>query len=76
MVRADYASLSKTLAALTDGENDEIALMATVVCELHHADDRFDWTGFYRVVGERQLMVGPYQGLPWMLGTRGSKREN
>lgn len=62
MVRVDYDSLSKTLAALTDGENDEIALMATVVCELHHADDRFDWTGFYRVAGPDLLKIGPYQG--------------
>ena len=36
--------------------------MATVVCELHHADDRFDWTGFYRVVSEGLLKIGPYQG--------------
>lgn len=62
MVRVDYDSLSKTLAALTDGEKDEIALMATVVCELHHADDRFDWTGFYRVAGPDLLKIGPYQG--------------
>jgi GAF domain-containing protein len=59
---ADYDSLSKTLAALTEGEDDRVALMATVVCELHHSDDRFDWTGFYRVVGPEMLKIGPYQG--------------
>ena len=36
--------------------------MATVVCEVHHADDRFDWTGFYRVTGPQMLKIGPYQG--------------
>lgn len=36
--------------------------MATLVCELHHADDRFDWTGFYRVVAPGLLKIGPYQG--------------
>ena len=36
--------------------------MATVVCELHHAFDYFDWTGFYRVVGPGLLKIGPYQG--------------
>ena len=36
--------------------------MATVVCEVHHADARFDWTGFYRVVAPGLLKIGPYQG--------------
>lgn len=58
----DYPALSKTLAALTEGESDDVALMATVVCELHHADSRFDWTGFYRVVAPEMLKIGPYQG--------------
>ncbi|MFP4273640.1 MAG: GAF domain-containing protein [Paracoccaceae bacterium] len=61
-MRADYTELSRTLAALTEGETDAVALMATVVCELHHADDRFDWTGFYRVTGPELLKIGPYQG--------------
>ncbi len=39
-----------------------VALMATVACEVHHADDRFDWTGFYRVVAPELLKIGPYQG--------------
>lgn len=58
----DYDTLSKTIAALTEGETDAISLMATVVCEVHHADDRFDWTGFYRVTGPGMLKIGPYQG--------------
>ena len=59
---ADYDLLSKTIASLTEGEDDTIALMATVACELHHSDDRFDWTGFYRVTGPEMLKIGPYQG--------------
>ena len=58
----DYGELSKTIAALTDGEDDPVALMATVACEVHHSDERFDWTGFYRVVGPDLLKIGPYQG--------------
>ena len=58
----DYDTLNKTVASLTEGETDEVALMATVVCEVHHADDRFDWTGFYRVVAPELLKIGPYQG--------------
>ncbi|KIC45270.1 diguanylate cyclase [Ruegeria sp. ANG-S4] len=59
---ADYTTLAKTIAALTEGETDQIALMATVACEVHHADDRFDWTGFYRVTQPGLLKIGPYQG--------------
>ena len=58
----DYADLSARIAALTHGETDEIALMATLACELHHADDRFNWTGFYRAVAPELLKIGPYQG--------------
>lgn len=58
----DYDTLSKTILALTEGEDDIVALMATVVCELHHSDARFEWTGFYRVVGPELLKIGPYQG--------------
>lgn len=61
-MRVDYPTLSKTIAALTDGEDDPVALMATVTCEVHHSDDRFNWTGFYRVVGPELLKIGPYQG--------------
>ncbi len=61
-MRADYTALRKTIAALTEGETDEIALMATLACEIHHADDRFDWTGFYRVTEPELLKIGPYQG--------------
>jgi GAF domain-containing protein len=58
----DYATLAKTIAALTVGETDTVSLMATVACEVHHSDDRFDWTGFYRVAGPELLKIGPYQG--------------
>ena len=58
----DYATLAKTIDSLTEGEDDAVALMATVACEVHHADDRFNWTGFYRVVAPGLLKIGPYQG--------------
>ncbi|UWQ10809.1 GAF domain-containing protein [Aliiroseovarius crassostreae] len=62
MSRVNYTDLAKTIASLTEGETDDVALMATVTCELHHADDRFDWTGFYRVTEPGVLKIGPYQG--------------
>ena len=62
MAQVDYTHLTSSIASLTEGEDDVIALMATVVCELHHSDDRFDWTGFYRVTSPEMLKIGPYQG--------------
>lgn len=58
----DYDALTARIRALTQGETDEVALMATLACEIHHSDDRFDWTGFYRVVAPELLKIGPYQG--------------
>ena len=54
--------LAARCAALTAGEDDAVALMATLACEIHHADARCDWTGFYRVVAPSLLKIGPYQG--------------
>ncbi len=62
MSRVDYPQLAASIRALTHGETDQIALMATLACEIHHADDRFDWTGFYRVTAPETLKIGPYQG--------------
>lgn len=61
-MRVDYKELAAVIASLTEGETDVVSLMATVACEVHHADDRFDWTGFYRNVGADTLKIGPYQG--------------
>lgn len=56
------AEVYQRISALVTGETDEIALMATVACELHHGFPYFNWTGFYRVVEPELLKVGPYQG--------------
>ena len=61
-MRVNYTDLATTIKALTEGETDTVALMATVACEVHHSDDRFDWTGFYRVTAPELLKIGPYQG--------------
>ena len=58
----DYAGIMARVASLVDGIDDEVARMATVVCELHHSDERFHWTGFYRVTAPETLTIGPYQG--------------
>ena len=61
-MRVDYDELEQRVVAVAEGETDAVALMATMACEVHHSDDRFDWTGFYRVVATELLKIGPYQG--------------
>lgn len=58
----DYAGLTQSIRALTHGETDTVALMATLACEIHHGHPFCDWTGFYRVVAPDLLKIGPYQG--------------
>jgi L-methionine (R)-S-oxide reductase len=59
-----YAEVRERLESLLEGEDDWIAALATVACELHSAFDHYDWTGFYRASFARPglLVVGPYQG--------------
>jgi L-methionine (R)-S-oxide reductase len=60
--RQTYEQAWQNIQALTTGERDEIAVLATVAAELHHAFPHFHWVGFYRVVQPGLLKVGPYQG--------------
>lgn len=58
----DYDTATRQILALTAGETDAVALMATLACEIHQAHPLSDWTGFYRVVAPGLLKIGPYQG--------------
>jgi GAF domain-containing protein len=60
--RERYAEVRARLEHLLADEDDWIAALATIACELHTAFDHFDWTGFYRVTRPELLVVGPYQG--------------
>jgi len=62
MTNPGYEALHAKIRALTEGETDAVALMATLACELYHHFERFDWVGFYRVVAPETLKIGPYQG--------------
>jgi len=59
---AIYRRVKGEVEAVLEGENDRIAAMATIACLLHQAFDTYHWTGFYRLVAPRELLVGPYQG--------------
>ncbi|MEE9387150.1 MAG: GAF domain-containing protein [Paracoccaceae bacterium] len=78
----NYETLAATIKSLTAGETDGVALMATVACEVHHSDARFDWTGFYRVTEPGVLKIGPYQGahgclsIPFGRGVCGTVAQN
>lgn len=60
--KRSYNQALKSISALISDEEDEIAVMATVVCTLHNTFEYYHWTGFYRCVKPGVLKVGPYQG--------------
>ncbi len=60
--REIYDDVRLRLEGILDRENDRIAAMAQIACELFHAFDHFHWVGFYRRVDEQLLKIGPYQG--------------
>ena len=59
---AHYDDVLARIDAILDGEDDWVAAMATVACELHHAFEHYHWTGFYRHSHPGELVIGPYQG--------------
>ena len=58
----DHEQLHKDLRAMLENEEDWIAAMATVACEIFNRDPLLNWAGFYRVIAPGLLKVGPYQG--------------
>ena len=62
VIKGSRVELEERIAALVDGENDAVSLMATMAAELYHGVDGYDWVGFYRVTGPDTLKIGPYQG--------------
>ena len=59
-----YLQTAKEIAAVLDGETNNVARMATVSCLLSEAFESYFWTGFYVVdpMKTEELVVGPYQG--------------
>ena len=43
----DHQEVYGRITSILDGEDDWVAAMATVACELHNAFDHYHWTGFY-----------------------------
>lgn len=58
-----YAQLQAQARALLAGESDRIANAANLASLVYHALPALNWVGFYFFDG-RELVVGPFQGLP------------
>lgn len=58
-----YAQLLAQARALVHGEPDRIANAANLAALVYHALPQLNWVGFYLYDG-KELVVGPFQGLP------------
>ncbi len=58
-----YEQLQQQARALTQGERDRTANAANLSALVYHALPELNWVGFYFHDG-RELVVGPFQGLP------------
>jgi L-methionine (R)-S-oxide reductase len=58
-----YALLAAQASAMLEGERDRIANAANLSALLFHSLPDLNWVGFYFYDG-RELVVGPFQGLP------------
>lgn len=59
--RDAYRVLREQFDSVCEGVTDPIAIMSTMACVLHHGFGHL-WTGFYRRIEPKRLIVGPYQG--------------
>jgi len=58
-----YAQLLAQARSLLQGERDRVANAANLSALVYHALPALNWVGFYFHDG-RELVVGPFQGLP------------
>lgn len=56
-----YKELLPQIASVIEDETDVIANMANIASMIHETFG-FWWTGFYRVINENYLVLGPFQG--------------
>ena len=56
-----YEALLKQIESVVADESDLIANMANVASMIHETF-HFWWTGFYRVISDKELVLGPFQG--------------
>lgn len=59
-----YAALAEAAGALVEGERDPVANMANLAAVIWQFLPDLNWAGFYRVVGNDELVLGPFIGKP------------
>lgn len=59
-----YDDLRRQLSALLSGETDPIANAANTAALLFNSMPDINWAGFYFLRSEKELVLGPFQGLP------------
>jgi len=57
-----YSRLYDQIKTVTEKTDDKLAHMSTIAAILYHKMDDFFWCGFYRLLPNGKLTVGPYQG--------------
>ena len=59
-----YRELTSQLGALLEGERDPIANAANTAALLFQMLPKVNWAGFYFLRERKELVLGPFQGLP------------
>ena len=59
---SQYQLLTKQLSALLVGENSAITNLSQFTALIYNSLDNVNWSGFYLLVDESNLKLGPFQG--------------
>ena len=59
-----YRDVAAALEALIGDEPDAIANMANAAALICESLPDLNWVGFYRNIGNEELLLGPFQGRP------------
>ena len=65
--KPEFSSLSdlpELTRGLLSGETDEIALLANASALIYDLVPNLNWAGFYRLLPNGELILGPFQGKP------------
>ena len=60
----ELSLLAETVRAISEGVTDEVADLANFSAVIFGALDRVNWAGFYRLLPDGALLLGPFQGRP------------
>lgn len=64
MSDTDLGLLAETIKAISEDVTDAVANLANFSAVLFDALDRVNWAGFYRLLPDGSLLLGPFQGKP------------